>query len=176
MSDKNHIAYIALGSNIGDRINNLRNAISYLLESNVVDLILSSSVYESLPYGNHNQQNFYNAVIKIRTSLLPLELFYLLKKTELKVGRQLRERWGPREIDLDILFYDDLILSDDVLTLPHKGIHLRDFVLLPLVELDKNFIHPSLRISLIELLNRVKDRTIISKIDETLLKQEKEIG
>jgi 2-amino-4-hydroxy-6-hydroxymethyldihydropteridine diphosphokinase len=176
MSDKKHIAFIALGSNVGDRINNLRNAITYLLESNVVDLILSSSVYESLPYGNHNQQNFYNAVIKIRTSLLPLELFYLLKKTELKVGRQLRERWGPREIDLDILFYDDLILSDDVLTLPHKGIHLRDFVLLPLVELDKNFIHPLLRISLIELLNRVKDRTIVSKIDETLLNQEKEIG
>ncbi|MCL6493951.1 MAG: 2-amino-4-hydroxy-6-hydroxymethyldihydropteridine diphosphokinase [Ignavibacterium sp.] len=176
MSDKNHIAYIALGSNVGDRINNLRNAVGYLLESNAVDLISSSSVYESLPYGNHNQQKFYNAVIKIRTSLLPLELFYLLKKTELKVGRQLRERWGPREIDLDILFYDDLILANDVLTLPHKGIHLRDFVLLPLVELDRNFIHPSLRISLIELLNRVQDRTIISKIDETLLKQEKEIG
>lgn len=176
MSDKNHIAYIALGSNVGDRINNLRNAVGYLQESNSISLISSSSVYESLPYGKHNQQNFYNAVIKIRTSLLPLELFYLLKKTELKVGRQLRERWGPREIDLDILFYDDLILADDVLTLPHKGIHLRDFVLLPLVELDKNFIHPSLRISLIELLNRVKDRTIISKIDETLLKQEKEIG
>lgn len=176
MSDKNHIVYIALGSNVGDRINNLRNAVGYLLENNAIDLIQSSSVYESLPYGNHNQQNFYNAVIKIRTSLLPLELFYLLKKTELKVGRQLRERWGPREIDLDILFYDDLILSDDILTLPHKGIHLRDFVLLPLVELDKNFVHPLLRISLTELLNRVKDRTIISKLDETLLKQEKEIG
>lgn len=176
MSDKNHIAYIALGSNVGDKINNLRNSVSYLLESNAVDLILCSSVYESLPYGNHNQQNFFNAVIKIKTSLLPLELFYLLKKTELKVGRQLRERWGPREIDLDILFYDDLILSDDILTLPHKGIHLRDFVLLPLVELDKNFVHPVFRISLSELLNRIKDRTIISKIDETLLKQEKEIG
>lgn len=176
MSDKNHIAYIALGSNVGDKVNNLRNSVSYLLESNAVDLILWSSVYESLPYGNHNQQNFFNAVIKIKTSLLPLELFYLLKKTELKVGRQLRERWGPREIDLDILFYDDLILSDDILTLPHKGIHLRDFVLLPLVELDKNFVHPVFRISLSELLNRIKDRTVISKIDETLLKQEKEIG
>lgn len=176
MSDKNHIAYISLGSNVGDRINNLRSAVGYLLENNAIDLIQSSSVYESLPYGNYNQQNFYNAAIKIKTSLLPLELFYLLKKTELKVGRQLRERWGPREIDLDILFYDDLILSDDILTLPHKGIHLRDFVLLPLVELDKNFVHPLLKISLIELLNRVKDRTIISKLDDTLLKQEKEIG
>lgn len=176
MSYKNHIAYIALGSNVGDRINNLRSAVDYLLESNAIDVILSSSVYESLPYGNHNQQNFYNAAIKIKTSLLPLELFYLLKKTELKVGRQIRERWGPREIDLDILFYDDLILSDDILTLPHKGIHLRDFVLLPLIELDKNFVHPLLRTSLTELLNRVKDRTIISKLDETLLKQEKEIG
>lgn len=176
MSYKNHIAYIALGSNVGDRINNLRSAVDYLLESNAIDVILSSSVYESLPYGNHNQQNFYNAAIKIKTSLLPLELFYLLKKTELKVGRQIRERWGPREIDLDILFYDDLILSDDILTLPHKGIHLRDFVLLPLIELDKNLVHPFLRTSLTELLNRVKDRTIISKLDETLLKQEKEIG
>lgn len=169
MSHKNHIAYIALGSNVGDRFNNLKNAVNYLLQSNKVDLIQSSSVYESLPYGNHNQQNFYNAVIKIKTSLLPFELFYLLKKTELKLGRQIRERWGPREIDLDILFYDDLILTDDVLTLPHKGIHLRDFVLLPLVELDKNFVHPLLKTSLTVLLNRVKDRTIISKLDESLL-------
>ncbi|MEJ5263423.1 MAG: 2-amino-4-hydroxy-6-hydroxymethyldihydropteridine diphosphokinase [Ignavibacterium sp.] len=176
MSDQNHIAYIALGSNVGDRLSNLRNALSHLLDNKTVELISTSSVYESLPFGNHNQQNFYNAAIKIRTSLAHNELFYLIKKIELKTGRQLRERWGPREIDLDILFFDDLILSDDVLTLPHKGIHLRDFVLMPLVEIDRNLIHPLLKISVSELLNRVKDRTIISKLDETLLKEEKEIG
>jgi 2-amino-4-hydroxy-6-hydroxymethyldihydropteridine diphosphokinase len=176
MSAKTHIVYIALGSNVGDRISNLRTAVSYLIENDKIDLLSVSSVYESVPFGNINQNNFYNAVIKIRTSLLPRELFSFLKLTELKVGRQLREHWGPREIDLDILFYDDLILSDDILTLPHKGIHLRDFVLMPLAELDKNLIHPSLRISVDELLNRVKDRTIISKTDKELIKQENEIG
>lgn len=176
MSDLNHIAYIALGSNFGNRLNNLRNALGQLLENESVDLISASSIYESLPFGNHKQQNFYNAAIKIRTSLSHTELFYLLKKIELKTGRKLREHWGPREIDLDIIFFDDLILSDDVLTLPHKGIHLRDFVLMPLVEIDRNLIHPLLKISVSELLNRVKDRTIISKLDETLFKEEKEIG
>jgi 2-amino-4-hydroxy-6-hydroxymethyldihydropteridine diphosphokinase len=176
MSAKTHIVYIALGSNVGDRISNLRTAVSYLIESDKIDLLSVSSVYESVPFGNINQNNFYNAVIKIRTSLLPRELFSFLKLTELKVGRQLREHWGPREIDLDILFYDDLILSDDILTLPHKGIHLRDFVLVPLAELDKNLIHPLLRISVDELLNRVKDRTIISKTDKELIEQENEIG
>lgn len=176
MSPLKHIAFIGIGSNVGNRIENIRKAVSSISENREVELIAVSSVYESLPFGNHNQQNFYNAVIKVQTSLNHYELFDFLKKLELKVGRISRGHWGPREIDLDILLFDDLILSGDVLILPHKGMHLRDFVLLPLAEIDKSVVHPVLKISVNELLNQVKDRTIISKIDEKILIQEKEIG
>lgn len=176
MSYLHHIAFIGIGSNVGNRIENIRKAVSSISENKEVELISVSSVYESLPFGNHNQQNFYNAVIKIQTSLPYFKLFDILKKIELKLGRISREHWGPREIDLDILLFDDLILSDDVLTLPHKGMHLRDFVLLPLAEIDKSAVHPVLKISVSELLNQIQERTIISKIDEKILIQEKEIG
>ncbi len=176
MSYLHHIAYIGIGSNVGNRIENIRKAVSSISENKEVELISVSSVYESLPFGNNNQENFFNAVIKLKTSLTHYKLFDFLKKLELKLGRISREHWGPREIDLDILLFDDLILSDDVLTLPHKGMHLRDFVLLPLAEIDKSVVHPVLKISVNELLNQVQDRTIISKIDEKILIQEKEIG
>lgn len=176
MSSLKHIAFIGIGSNVGNRIENIRKALTFISENREVKLVAVSSVYESLPFGNHNQQNFYNAVIKVHTSLNHYKLFDFLKKLELKLGRISREHWGPREIDLDILLFDDLILSDDVLTLPHKGMHLRDFVLLPLAEIDKSVVHPVLKISVNDLLNQIKDRTIISKIDEKILIQEKEIG
>lgn len=176
MSYLHHIAFIGIGSNVGNRIENIRKAVSSISENKEVELISASSVYESLPFGNHNQKNFFNAVIKLKTSLTHYELFDFLKKIELKLGRISREHWGPREIDLDILLFDDLILSDDVLTLPHKGMHLRDFVLLPLAEIDKSVVHPVLKISVNELLNQVQDRTIISKIDEKILIREEEIG
>ncbi|MFN3695220.1 MAG: 2-amino-4-hydroxy-6-hydroxymethyldihydropteridine diphosphokinase [Ignavibacterium sp.] len=176
MSYLHHIAFIGIGSNVGNRIENIRKAVSSISENKEVELISASSVYESLPFGNHNQKNFFNAVIKLKTSLTHYELFDFLKKLELKLGRISREHWGPREIDLDILLFDDLILSDDVLTLPHKGMHVRDFVLLPLAEIDKSVVHPVLKISVNELLNQVKDRTIISKIDEKILLREEEIG
>lgn len=172
MCEKNHIVYIALGSNVGDKLSNIRKTIKILGESPFIEVVKTSSVYETLPYGNHNQENFYNAVIKIRTSLSPIELFSFIKDTEIKIGRITRDRWGPREIDMDIIFYDNLILSDDTLTLPHKGMHLRDFVLLPLIEIDSSLIHPVKKISLKEILNQLKERTIISKLDEQLMDKE----
>ncbi|GMU94686.1 MULTISPECIES: 2-amino-4-hydroxy-6-hydroxymethyldihydropteridine diphosphokinase [Ignavibacterium] len=170
MSSGNHTAFIALGSNVGDRFENIRNAVALLAGNKSIELTAVSSVYETLPFGNHNQQNFYNAVVKIQTSSTVYYLFELLKKIELKLGRLNRSHWGPREIDLDILLFDNLILSDDVLTLPHKGMHLRDFVLLPLIEIDNSVVHPVLRIPLNELLNLVKERTIISKLEEKIIK------
>lgn len=170
--ENTHIAYIALGSNVGDKLSNLRKTIKILSENPSVEITDASSVYETLPYGNHNQENFYNAVIKIKTSLSPVELFSFIKNTEIKIGRITREQWGPREIDLDIILYDDLILSDDALTLPHKGMHLRDFVLLPLLEMDSDLIHPVKKVSLKEILNQIKERTIISKLDEKLMNKE----
>ncbi|MCA2005008.1 MAG: 2-amino-4-hydroxy-6-hydroxymethyldihydropteridine diphosphokinase [Ignavibacterium sp.] len=169
MSSGNHIAYIALGSNVGNRIENIRNAVALMAGNKTITLLAVSSVYETLPFGNQNQQNFFNAVIKIQTSSTAFLLFDLLKKIELKLGRLNRGHWGPREIDLDILLFDDLILNDDALTLPHKGMHLRDFVLLPLVEIDNSVVHPVLRTPLSHLLNLVKERTIISKLEEKII-------
>lgn len=175
-SSKQNKAFIGIGSNVGNRIENIRKAVNLLSQNQNVELIAVSSVYESLPYGNSNQENFYNAVIKIQTSLSHYKLFELLKQLELQIGRLHREHWGPREIDLDILLFNNLILSDDVLTLPHKGMHLRDFVLLPLAEIDRKVIHPVYKLTADQLLNKIKNRTIISKIDENILKEEKEIG
>ncbi|AFH50079.1 7,8-Dihydro-6-hydroxymethylpterin-pyrophosphokinase [Ignavibacterium album JCM 16511] len=176
MSHEQHTAFIGIGSNLGNRIENIRKAVNLINETEGIQLLAVSSVYESLPFGNHNQQNFYNAVIKIQTNLTPFKLFELLKKFELMLGRIHRAHWGPREIDLDILLFNNLILSDDVLTLPHKEMHLRDFVLLPLAEIDRKVIHPVYKLTADQLLNKIKDRTIISKIDEKILKEEKEIG
>lgn len=176
MQSNEHIAFIALGSNVGSKLENLRESVKILSENNFIEIISSSSVYETLPYGNHNQENFYNSVLKVKTSLTPKELFHTLKNIELKIGRKKREKWGPREIDLDLILYDNLILSDETLTLPHSGLHLRDFVLLPLLEIDRNLIHPEKRIPLKELLNQVNERTVITQLDEKIIEKENNFG
>lgn len=101
-----------------------------------------SSIYEALPYGVVEQAEFFNAVIKVETDLEPKELFHFLKSVENKVGRNFTKKWGPREIDLDILLYNDLIYSDEEITIPHKDLLNRDFVLVPLIEIEPELIHP----------------------------------
>jgi len=105
----------------------------------------ASSIYESSPYGEIKQGEFFNAVIKIKTYLEPKELFQFLKSVEMKVGRKLTPKWGPREIDLDILFFNDLVYSDNEITIPHKDMANRDFVLVPLIEIESELIHPELK-------------------------------
>ena len=105
----------------------------------------ASSIYESSPYGEIEQGEFFNAVIKIKTYLEPKDLFHFLKSVELIVGRKITSKWGPREIDLDILFFNDLIYSDNEITIPHKDLLNRDFVLVPLIEIEPELIHPQLK-------------------------------
>ncbi len=105
-----------------------------------------SSFYETKPYGKTDQGNFINAVIGIETEYSVLNLFEFLKGIENGLGRQTVERWGPREIDLDILFYNDLIYEDENITIPHEGIILRDFVVIPMSEIAGDFVHPVLGI------------------------------
>lgn len=137
--------FIALGSNKGNRINYLRRAILNIKNDSKVAIVASSSVYETKPFGNKNQSDFLNAVIKIKTSYNLVEFFKFLKKIEVKLGRNETIKWGPREIDLDILFFNDKIFKNDKLTIPHAGIQDRDFVLIPLREIAPNFIHPVLK-------------------------------
>lgn len=138
----NNKIYIGLGSNVGDRVAYIKLAIQKLISGTELDFVSVSSFYETKPYGNLNQNSFINAVLCCKTKLEPLEIFTLLKKTEKDLGRVDRERWGPREIDLDILLFGDLVIETDKLVIPHKELELRDFVLIPLIELDENLVNP----------------------------------
>ena len=127
-------------------------------------VIKISSIYETKPFGNIEQDNFLNAVLNIETMYTPTELFIFLKQFEKKLGRNGSIRWGPREIDLDILFYNDLIYSDENITIPHKGITDRDFVLVPLTEIEPELIHPLIGIPISEINTGELKTNIINKL------------
>ena len=137
-----HIIYLSLGSNLGDRLFNLRTAIS-LLPPNIKPLA-QSSIYETAPWGYTDQPNFLNLVIKANTALDPQSLLTFINDIEVSMGRQETFRFGPRLIDLDILFYDDLVLDLPELTIPHPRLTERAFVLVPLVEIAPDLLHPVL--------------------------------
>ena len=134
-------AYVALGSNLGDREENLRNALKHL-EENEVRVVKVSTFIETEPYGVTDQPGFVNAVCQVETELEPLELLRLLLKIELEMGRVRIRRWGERNIDLDLLLYEDACVVSDELTLPHPDMQNRVFVLLPLAEIAGEVVHP----------------------------------
>lgn len=140
-----NLAFIALGTNKGDRLNFLRQAVFSLKSDSKINLVASSSVYETKPYGNKNQSDFLNAVVEVKTTYSLIRLFNYLKNIEAKLGRNETIKWGPREIDLDLLFFNDRIFKNEKLIVPHIGIQDRDFVLIPLREIAPNFIHPVLK-------------------------------
>ena len=136
-------AYVALGSNLGDREENLRTALKHLQE-NGVEVIKTSTFIETEPYGVTDQPGFVNAVCQVETELAPLELLRLLLNIEQKMGRVRLRRWGERNIDLDLLLYEDAVLESEELTLPHPDMQNRDFVLIPLAEIAGEVVHPVL--------------------------------
>jgi 2-amino-4-hydroxy-6-hydroxymethyldihydropteridine diphosphokinase len=147
--------YIGIGSNLGDRNKNCLRAIE-LLKQNGLTVTKQSSVYETEPWGIAEQPAFLNMALEAETGLAPEELLALLKKIEKDMGRQETVRWGPRIVDLDILLYDEITLNTDVLTIPHPLMHERAFVLNPLSELAKDFIHPVLKQKIGDLLKEKK--------------------
>jgi len=155
-----------MGSNVGDKLANIRTAFNEIEKSDSCSIENVSSIYETLPLGEIKQENFLNAVIKIKSKFLLKDLFLFLKSIENKTGRIQRERWGPRELDLDILFYNDIVYNKNELIIPHSGIIERDFVLVPLIEIEPNFIHPVLKTEVSELLKRLKKKNILNKINE----------
>jgi 2-amino-4-hydroxy-6-hydroxymethyldihydropteridine diphosphokinase len=134
------IIYLALGSNLGDRSDNLQAAIAALPPA--VRVLELSPVYETPPWGLTDQPAFLNMALKGETTLAPVELINYLKLLETKLGRQPAVRWGPRRIDMDILFYADLVLETPELILPHPRLHERAFVLVPLADLAPDLVHP----------------------------------
>jgi 2-amino-4-hydroxy-6-hydroxymethyldihydropteridine diphosphokinase len=145
--------YFALGSNQGQSIENLKKAIKLLNAS--VTVIQSAPIYQSHAVGYTDQPDFTNTALIGNTALKPLPLLKFLKQTELQVGRIERFRWGPREIDIDIIFYDDLILKSDILTIPHPEFNSRDFVLQPICDINPNFIDPISKQSVQNILNNL---------------------
>ena len=135
------IIYLGLGTNLGDRPANLLAATAALLPQ--VRVLRLSKVYETEPWGYHDQPAFLNQVIEAETELPPLELLTYLKQIEFSLGRQPSFQYGPRQIDLDILFYGDQVVELPGLTIPHPHLAERAFVLVPLAELAPNLRHPS---------------------------------
>ena len=145
------VVYIALGSNLGDRLGNLQASVQALQPS--VRILDCSPVYETPPWGYLDQPAFLNQVVKGETDLSPRELLDLLKRVETAMGRQKTIQNGPRLIDLDFLFYDNLVLDTPQLTIPHPRMAGRGFVLVPLADLAPDLRHPTLGVTMREMLN-----------------------
>ena len=155
-------AYLGLGSNLGDREENLRKALSLLGES--VEIIALSSVYQTEPWGYAEQPSFLNLVCGFRTSLSPPELLALVQEVERRLGRVRSIRYGPRTIDVDILLYGDRIVDTPDLQIPHPRIPERAFVLAPFAEIAPDIEHPTLKRPISALLADAPGRETVVKL------------
>lgn len=148
--------YLLTGGNVGDSLKTLERA-NGLIQEKVGTIIKSSSVYKTAAWGKTDQDDFLNQVLQTDTTLSPIGLMDILLDIEMELGRKRLEKYGPRIIDLDILFYDDLIINSDRLTIPHPQIQNRRFVLEPLNELEPELVHPLLKKSISKLLEECQD-------------------
>jgi 2-amino-4-hydroxy-6-hydroxymethyldihydropteridine diphosphokinase len=155
--------FIGLGSNLGDRSAHLNKAAQLLGTLAGSRIVWLSSVYETEPFGNPDQGMFLNAVVELETTLTPPEMFKGLQEIEHTVGRTPSERWGPREIDLDILLYDGLVYADEEIQVPHPGLADRRFVLVPLQEIAADLVHPVNGMTVDEMVHRCAVRGRVVK-------------
>jgi 2-amino-4-hydroxy-6-hydroxymethyldihydropteridine diphosphokinase len=152
-------AYLSLGSNLGNKLRFLKEAISKIEESDKITINRISSVYETQPVGYENQDWFLNLVVEIKTSLVPQDLLEYTLSVEDQMGRKREIKRGPRNIDIDILLYDNQTIQSNHLTLPHPRMHERRFVLLPLAEIAPKLLHPQLMKNIEELLEDCEDKS-----------------
>jgi 2-amino-4-hydroxy-6-hydroxymethyldihydropteridine diphosphokinase len=157
--------FIGLGSNLGERDTYIRRAVAELAKLPRTKLGRVSSLYDTDPVGDVAQPRFLNAVACVETELTAGELLWNLLLIEQRLGRVRSKvkKWGPRTIDLDLLFYGDLVLEEQDLTVPHPEAHLRAFVLAPLAELEPEFVHPVLGETVAAILRRLPKESGVRK-------------
>ncbi|MFB0505912.1 MAG: 2-amino-4-hydroxy-6-hydroxymethyldihydropteridine diphosphokinase [Thermodesulfobacteriota bacterium] len=159
-----NIAFIGIGSNVGDKIKNCRQAISEISQRKQNRLIAQSPLYKTEPIGYTQQDWFINCVIEIETSFTVYQLLKALEDIEISMGRERIHKWGPRAIDLDILFFNDEVIQCEGLTVPHPEVQNRAFVLIPLREIAGDYIHPLLKKSIAQLVAALGNGQGIEKL------------
>ncbi len=157
------IVYLSLGSNKGDRIGYIQQATSLLGASEGVDIIRTSAFYESEPWNMNSKSWFVNAVVEVKTTLTPFALLEVCHRIENQLGRvrTTTQQYEDRTIDIDILFFGKEIIREEGLIIPHKFVHLRAFNLVPMIELNAEFIHPELHKSIIDLHNDLENPEMV---------------
>ena len=158
------MVFLSLGTNVGDNITNLKNAVLEISKLGTIEAI--SSKYESAAWDGSVQEVYYNQVVALSTSLNPNQLLKDIKTIEKRLGRKETYRWGPRVIDIDILFYNGEIIDEPGLTIPHPLLHQRNFVLIPLMEIASEWMHPKLHKNIEELYELSTDSNDVYLLDE----------
>jgi 2-amino-4-hydroxy-6-hydroxymethyldihydropteridine diphosphokinase len=151
-------AYVALGSNMGNREGYLKRAIQNIHLHPLIDVVNISSIYETAPIGYTDQAEFLNMVIKLNTDLSAFELLSVLQDIEKLLDRKREVKWGPRTLDLDILLYNHENIVAEQLIVPHPRMHERAFVLIPLFEINENISIPTVEESLITIIDQLSDK------------------
>lgn len=151
--------FLSIGSNLGDRLSNIQQAVATLSMSDKIKIVKTSSFYETEPWGNKNQEWFINAALAIDTDYSPEELLQYCQNIEVQLGRirKENEKWSQRAIDIDILMYDDLVISSKNLIVPHPFMHLRAFVLVPMLEVKSDLVHPVFKKTISELYDELSN-------------------
>ena len=160
--------WLHTGSNLGNRTQNLLSTLKKI-ESEIGEIIQLSALYETEAWGVEDQPDYLNQAIEIRTKLSPFQLLKAVKKIEQDLGRVRKTKWGSRVIDIDILFYADLVIDTENLKIPHPRIAQRNFVLIPVTELNPELIHPVFNKKIKLLLEESKDNCEVKKYSESPL-------
>lgn len=158
-----YTTFILLGSNLGDSNKYLADAIIEI-GKRLGRIIQKSSLYQTASWGNLNQPDFLNQVVELQTAFSPTDLLRVILDIEIKLGRERHEKWGSRTIDIDILLYEDLIIDEVNLKIPHPFLHYRRFALMPLAEIAPDLIHPIMAMKIKELLLNLSDELYVKKL------------
>jgi len=157
--------FLLLGSNLGQRKRYLTQA-KQAIETRIDEIQLCSSIYKTAAWGKTDQADFYNQVVMIKTRKYPQTVLKSILEIELDLGRERDELWGPRRIDIDILFYGNKIIKQDNLSVPHPAFQERNFAIIPMMEIAAAFMHPSMNISVEEIYNQSTDTCDVYLLNE----------